>query len=66
MAEQNGGGARGYVLFVWSPSGYTLREQSGELPRVGEELEEGLIVTKVGPSPMPGDSRPCVYSIGKR
>jgi hypothetical protein len=66
MAEQNGGGARGYVLFVWSPSGYTLREQSGEPPRVGQELEEGLIVTKVGASPMPGDSRPCVYSIGKR
>jgi hypothetical protein len=65
MAEQNGAGARGYVLFVWSPSGYTLREQNGEPPRVGEELEEGLIVTKVGPSPMPGDSRPCVYSIGK-
>ena len=66
MVEQNGGGARGYVLFVWSPSGYTLREQSGEPPRVGEELDDGLVVTKVGPSPMPGDSRPCVYSIGKR
>ena len=66
MAEQNGGGARGYVLFVWSPSGYTLREQSGEPPRVGEELVDGLVVTKVGTSPMPGDSRPCVYSIGKR
>jgi hypothetical protein len=66
MAEQNGGGARGYVLFIWSPSGYSLREQSGEPPRVGEELEGGLIVTKVGVSPMPGDARPCVYSIGKR
>ena len=66
MAEQNGGGARGYVLFVWSPSGYTLREQTGEPPRVGEELDEGLVVTKVGASPIPGDTRPCVYSIGKR
>ena len=65
MPEQNGSGPRGYVLFVWSPSGYTLREQSGEPPRVGEEVEEGLIVTKVGPSPLPGDARVCVYSIGK-
>jgi hypothetical protein len=65
MAEHNGGGARGYVLFLWSPSGYTLREQTGEPPRVGEEIEAGLVVTKVGPSPIPGDTRPCVYSIGK-
>jgi hypothetical protein len=65
MTEQNGGGARGYVLFVWSPSGYTLREQSGEPPRVGEELEGGLIVTKLGVSPMPGDPRPCAYVMGK-
>ncbi len=66
MAEQNGDGPRGYVLFVWSPSGYTLREQSGEPPRVGEELDDGLVVTKIGASPIPGDTRPCVYSIGKR
>ena len=65
MPEQNGSGPRGYVLFVWSPSGYTLREQSGEPPRVGEEVEEGLIVTKIGPSPLPNDARMCVYSIGK-
>ena len=26
MPDQNGSGPRGYLLFVWSPSGYTLRE----------------------------------------
>jgi hypothetical protein len=65
MHEQNGGGRRGYVLFVWSPTGYSLREQPGEVPRVGDEVEEGLVVTKVGPSPVPGDTRPCAYSMGK-
>jgi len=68
MADQNGGGTRGYLLLVWSPSGYTLREQDGEPPRVGDELRDGdrtLVVTKVGPSPMPGDQRPCAYSMGR-
>jgi hypothetical protein len=65
MSEQNGSGRRGYLLFVWSPSGYTLRELEGEPPRVGDELDDGLVVTKVGPSPVPGDTRPCVYSLGR-
>lgn len=66
MSDQNGSGARGYLLFVWSPSGYTLREQDGELPRVGDEVEDGLVVTKLGPSPVPGDARICAFSMGKR
>ena len=61
-------GARsGHLLFVWSPTGYTLREAEGEPPGVGEELAEGgrtLVVTKIGASPLPGDQRPCVYTIG--
>lgn len=65
MSEQNGSGSRGYVVFVWSPSGYSLRERDGELPRVGDELEDGLVVTKIGPSPVPGDTRPCAFSMGK-
>ena len=65
MADRNGSGTRGYVLFVWSPSGYTLLERDGEPPRVGDELENGLVVTKLGPSPVPGDPRPCAYSMGK-
>ena len=53
-----------YLLFVWTPNGYELREQQGELPEPGAEIEVGeqrLRVTKVAPSPLPGDSRPCAY-----
>jgi hypothetical protein len=58
----------GYLLFVWSPTGYSLREQQGEPPAVGTELEEGdrlLVVNKIGASPLPGDTRQCVFSVGK-
>jgi len=69
MSEHNGDRARqGYVLFAWSPSGYTLRDLDGDPPSVGEELEDGgrlLVVTKIGASPLPGDTRPCAYSMGK-
>jgi hypothetical protein len=65
MPDQNGSGPREYLLFVWAPSGYTLRELTGDPPRVGEEVEDGLVVTKIGPSPVPGDTRVCVYSMGK-
>ena len=53
-----------YLLFVWTPNGYELREQQGELPEPGAEIEVGeqrLRVTKVAPSPLPGDSRLCAY-----
>jgi hypothetical protein len=56
-----------YLLFVWKPSGYELVERPGEPPAVGSEVElDGTTerVTKVGPSPLPGDSRPCAYLIG--
>lgn len=56
--------AEGHVLFVWKTSGYELVEQDGEPPQVGSEVErEGkrLRVTKVGPSPLPGDKRLCAY-----
>ena len=53
-----------YLLFVSKPSGYELREVEGEVPGVGAEVEQDGTrqrVTKVAPSPLPGDSRPCVY-----
>ncbi len=53
-----------YLLFVWKPTGYELHEAEGNPPAVGEVLEvddERLQVTKVGPSPLPHDSRPCAY-----
>jgi hypothetical protein len=53
-----------YLLFVWKPTGYELRERDGELPALGAVLdeEEGrMVVTRVGPSPLPGDDRRCAY-----
>lgn len=53
-----------HLLFIWKPSGYELREADGEVPAVGAEVEaddKKLRVTKVAPSPLPGDDRPCVY-----
>jgi hypothetical protein len=53
-----------HLLFIWKPSGYELREADGEVPAVGSEVEADdlkLRVTKVAPSPLPGDSRPCAY-----
>ena len=46
----------GYLLFVWKPSGYELRERDGDVPPVGAEVEEDgarMTVTKVAPSPLP-------------
>ena len=53
-----------YLLFISKPTGYELRERQGDLPRVGEELQEDgtrLQVSKIGPSPLPGDRRRCAY-----
>lgn len=53
-----------YLVFVWKPTGYELYEREGEVPGPGEEIEENggrLEVSKVGPSPLPGDARRCVY-----
>jgi hypothetical protein len=35
---------------------------------VGSEFEDGdrlLVVNKIGASPLPGDTRQCVFSVGK-
>ena len=53
-----------YVLFVWKPSGWELREREGDPPAVGEGVEEdgvSMTVTKLAPSPLPGDDRRCAY-----
>jgi hypothetical protein len=57
----------GYLLFVWSPAGYTLREMDGDLPEVGHRWDEDgqtLQINKIGVSPLPGDPRPCAFSVG--
>jgi hypothetical protein len=56
-----------YLIFVWSPAGYELREQDGDPPSVGDEVEvdgRALRITKVAASPLPGDDRVCAYSTG--
>ena len=57
--------ADGYLLFVWKPTGYELREESGEPPELGAEVEVDngtkQRVSKIAPSPLPNDSRQCVY-----
>ena len=54
-----------YVLFVWKPTGYELREQHGEPPSVGSvvELDDGVgqAVNRISPSPLPGDDRRAAY-----
>ncbi len=66
MAEENGNqGSGGYVLFVWSTSGWTLQQRDGDPPAVGETVEDGetmLRVSKLGPSPLPGDRRRCAFT----
>ena len=57
-----------HLLFVWKPTGYVLQEREGEPPEVGSEVEldgdERQKVSKIGPSPLPGDTRPCAYLQG--
>jgi hypothetical protein len=53
-----------YLLYVWTPNGYALEEREGELPEVGSQLtvrETCLLVSKIAPSPLPNDPRPCAY-----
>jgi hypothetical protein len=53
-----------HLLFVSKPTGYELLERDGELPALGSVLEEEdgrMMVTRIGPSPLPGDDRRCAY-----
>ena len=53
-----------YLAFVWTPHGYRFQEREGDPPAVGVEIEEEnsrFVVTKVAPSPLPGDDRRCAY-----
>jgi hypothetical protein len=55
-----------YLLFVSKSSGYELREREGEPPSVGDVVEEEdgrMRVSKLAPSPLPGDSRRCAYLV---
>ena len=53
-----------HLLFVWKPSGYELRERDGDPPAIGADVEDEdqrFRVSKVAPSPLPGDARVCAY-----
>ena len=57
-------GQQTYLAFRWTPAGYELHEESGELPAVGETVEaDGTrwTVVKIAPSPLPSDGRLCAY-----
>jgi hypothetical protein len=57
--------ADGHVLFVSKPTGYELVEREGEPPAVGSLVDldgQGRwFVSRVSPSPLPQDRRPCAY-----
>ena len=53
-----------YLVFVWRPSGYELREREGDPPSIGDQVEEDgvqMSVVKVATSPLPGDGRRAAY-----
>jgi hypothetical protein len=55
----------GHLLYIWTPAGYRLEERDGEAPAVGAAVDLGdgsrYAVQKLGPSPLPGDDRPCAF-----
>jgi hypothetical protein len=65
MNENGHQQSSGHLLFVWSPSGWRLQQRDGEVPAVGSTVEADekvLRVSKIGPSPLPGDRRLCAYT----
>lgn len=64
-SSQDGAGT--HVLFIWHASGYQLLSREGRVPEAGAEITLGehgggrYLVSKVGPSPLPGDSRRCAF-----
>lgn len=65
MDENGHHASAGHLLFVWSPGGWTLQQRDGDVPPVGStvEADEKLLrISKIGPSPLPGDRRPCAYT----
>ena len=55
----------GWVLVISKPTGYELRQMDGEPPELGAEVDEDgvtLRVSKIGASPLPGDSRKAAFT----
>ena len=56
--------ADGWVAFVAAPDGYRLVEREGPPPPRGAALEldgDACVALRLGPSPLPGDRRRCVF-----
>ena len=54
----------GHVLFVWSAAGYALLVRAGEPPPLGSVVSVSggrRVVSKIAPSPLPGDPRRCAF-----
>ena len=49
-----------HLVFIPTPDGYRLAEAAGPAPAVGTLMAAG-VVARIGPSPLPGDARRCVY-----
>jgi hypothetical protein len=58
-------GAEEHLLFVSTSRGYALVEKEGAPPPVGRDIEMSeqgsFLVAKLGPSPLPNDSRICAF-----
>jgi hypothetical protein len=53
-----------HVVFLQTGAGYTLVPADGPPPEPGTRLEleqRDYVVLKLGPSPFPGDDRPCAF-----
>ncbi len=56
---------RRHLLFLPGQAGYLLVEREGSPPPAGARLAVGdlaYVVARVGPSPLPGDGRPCAFA----
>jgi hypothetical protein len=66
-SADDGDAPAAHVLFVSQSSGYELLPREGLVPELGSEIslsegaEEVYRVSKVGPSPLPGDRRRCAF-----
>jgi hypothetical protein len=49
-----------HLVFIPTAEGYLLSEAAGRAPAVGTAIAAG-VVSRVGPSPLPGDARRCAY-----
>lgn len=54
-----------HLLFISKPTGYELMAREGDPPSVGSVVElDGhgqFFVSRISPSPLPSDKRPCAY-----